>query len=200
MSKRKFLTPEEIFLLLETIARTSNTFRDKCMVYMSFIHGLRASELTGLKLSDYDPLSNKINIRRLKGGFSTTHPLLPAEVKLLNDWLVEREKYPGNESPWIFLSRKGGRISRQQFYIMVRDYGRLAKLPVHLHPHMLRHACGFSLAERGNDTRLIQDYLGHRNIRHTVHYTASNAARFARAWQKNETEQRDIVSEIICNP
>ncbi|WP_163589848.1 tyrosine-type recombinase/integrase, partial [Klebsiella pneumoniae] len=67
---------------------------------------------------DYDPLSNKINIRRLKGGFSTTHPLLPAEVKLLNDWLVEREKYPGNELPWIFLSRKGGRISRQQFYIM----------------------------------------------------------------------------------
>ncbi|MNG54808.1 Tyrosine recombinase XerC [compost metagenome] len=197
MSKRKFLTPEEIFLLLKTITMARNTCRDKCMIYMGFIHGLRVSELTGLRLSDYDPLSNKINIRRLKGGFSTTHPLLPAEVTLLNNWLKERGGYLGSDSPWIFLSRKGGRISRQHFYIMVRNYGRLAKLPVHLHPHMLRHACGFSLAERGNDTRLIQDYLGHRNIRHTVHYTASNAARFARAWQKDETEQRDMVSEIV---
>ncbi|WP_279616106.1 tyrosine-type recombinase/integrase [Kosakonia oryziphila] len=47
---------------------------------------------------------------------------------------------------------------------------------------MLRHACGYALAELGNDTRLIQDYLGHRNIQHTVLYTAANSARFKNAW------------------
>jgi len=58
-----------------------------------------------------------------------------------------------------------------------------AGLPLHAHPHMLRHACGYALADQGADTRLIQDYLGHRNIQHTVRYTASNPARFQRLWQ-----------------
>ena len=51
------------------------------------------------------------------------------------------------------------------------------------HPHMLRHACGFALADQGADTRLIRDYLGHRNIQHTVRYTATNPARFERLWR-----------------
>ncbi|ECH5906058.1 tyrosine-type recombinase/integrase, partial [Salmonella enterica] len=52
-----------------------------------------------------------------------------------------------------------------------------------IHPHMLRHACGYALANQGLDTRLIQDYLGHRNISHTVRYTASNPDRFKKVWQ-----------------
>ncbi|WP_273831274.1 tyrosine-type recombinase/integrase, partial [Serratia bockelmannii] len=66
--------------------------------------------------------------------------------------------------PWLFLSQRGTRLSRQRFYQLLRRYGERAGLPLPLHPHMLRHACGYNLAERGNDTRLIQDYLGHRNI------------------------------------
>ena len=62
-------------------------------------------------------------------------------------------------------------------------YGELAGLPVEAHPHMLRHACGFALADQGADTRLIQDYLGHRNFQHTVKYTATNPARFERLWR-----------------
>ncbi|MFZ5179114.1 tyrosine-type recombinase/integrase, partial [Enterobacter kobei] len=58
------------------------------------------------------------------------------------------------------------------------------------HPHMLRHACGFALADRGVDTRLIQDYLGHRNIRHTVRYTASNAERFEGVWRLKNKKKR----------
>jgi type 1 fimbriae regulatory protein FimB len=66
---------------------------------------------------------------------------------------------------------------------MIRDYGRNAGLSVASHPHMLRHACGYALADQGADTRLIQDYLGHRNIQHTVQYTATNPARFERLWR-----------------
>ncbi|MPZ21303.1 MAG: tyrosine-type recombinase/integrase [Luteitalea sp.] len=51
------------------------------------------------------------------------------------------------------------------------------------HPHMLRHACGFALANRGRDTRLIQTYLDHLNISSTVGYTATNPARFQRIWE-----------------
>ncbi len=63
----------------------------------------------------------------------------------------------------------------------------LAGLPLEIHPHMLRHSCGFALANMGIDTRLIQDYLGHRNIRHTVWYTASNAGRFYGIWDNPVT-------------
>ncbi|MBS3895145.1 tyrosine-type recombinase/integrase, partial [Serratia marcescens] len=104
------------------------------------------------------------------------------EYRLLQRWLVERKYYVQQDVPWLFITRTGQRLSRQRIYTLVRQYGAAAQLPVRAHPHMLRHACGYSLAERGNDTRLIQDYLGHRNIRHTVIYTASNAERFHTAW------------------
>jgi type 1 fimbriae regulatory protein FimB len=68
-------------------------------------------------------------------------------------------------------------------YFSILQYGEKAKLPVVDHPHMLRHACGFALADQGADTRLIQDYLGHRNIQHTVRYMATNPARFEKLWR-----------------
>lgn len=64
---------------------------------------------------------------------------------------------------------------------------------------MLRHACGYELAERGADTRLIQDYLGHRNIRHTVRYTASNAARFAGLWERNNLMEWNLQNQRMEN-
>ncbi|HHA2250326.1 TPA: tyrosine-type recombinase/integrase, partial [Enterobacter ludwigii] len=80
-------------------------------------------------------------------------------------------------------SRRGGPLTRQRIYNLIQELGEKAGLSLCSHPHMLRHACGFALADRGIDTRLIQDYLGHRNIRHTVRYTASNAERFEGVWR-----------------
>ncbi|MGN2498400.1 tyrosine-type DNA invertase [Serratia bockelmannii] len=182
--KRKYLTGEEINRLLQTIAGDGGSVRDYCMVSMAFLHGLRVSELTALRLRDYDPLSKMIFIARLKGGMSSSHPVLPEEHVALQAWLAERRRFAGQGQPWLFLSQQGNRLSRQRLYQLIRRYGERAGLPLALHPHMLRHACGYNLAERGNDTRLIQDYLGHRNIRHTVLYTAANAARFRQVWQK----------------
>ncbi|HGK4757678.1 tyrosine-type DNA invertase [Enterobacter cloacae] len=180
--KRKYLTKDEMNTLLLAISNNMKSFRDYCMVSMAFIHGLRVSELTNLKIEDYDPLSQNIYIRRLKGGLSTSQPLLSEENSILLNWLNERKNLPGRDLPWIFLSNQGKKISRQRFYQLVRNYGRLACLPLDIHPHMLRHSCGYGLADLGNDTRLIQDYLGHKNIRHTVTYTVSNAARFKNVW------------------
>lgn len=184
--KRKYLSENEInYLLNEASSSGKMSGRDYCMISMAFIHGLRVSELLSLRLEDYDPLSMRIHIRRLKGGVSTIQPLLPGENAILQRWLTERNTWPGHEQNWLFLSRQGKRMSRQRFYQILRHYGETARLPISVHPHMLRHSCGFHLAERGNDTRLIQDYLGHRNIRHTVRYTAANVARFQAAWSRN---------------
>lgn len=97
----------------------------------------------------------------------------------------------------IFISRRGSRLSRQQAYRIIRDAGIEAGTVTQTHPHMLRHACGYELAERGADTRLIQDYLGHRNIRHTVRYTASNAARFAGLWERNNLINEKLKREEV---
>jgi len=61
--------------------------------------------------------------------------------------------------------------------------GKAAKMPFGVHPHMLRHACGFKLANDGHDTRALQHYLGHKNIRHTVRYTELSPARFRDFWK-----------------
>ncbi|EOA7664305.1 TPA: tyrosine-type recombinase/integrase [Escherichia coli] len=88
---------------------------------------------------------------------------------------------------------KGNPLSRQQFYHIISTSGGNAGLSLEIHPHMLRHSCGFALANMGIDTRLIQDYLGHRNIRHTVWYTASNAGRFYGIWDRARGRQRHAV-------
>jgi type 1 fimbriae regulatory protein FimB len=101
---------------------------------------------------------------------------------VIKTWLAERAKMKP-ETDGFFISERRGPLSRKMAWVMIRDYGRLADLAVDAHPHMLRHAYGFALADQGADTRLIQDYLGHRNIQHTVRYTATNPAWFARLWR-----------------
>ncbi|BBQ76883.1 hypothetical protein WP3W18E01_08510 [Raoultella ornithinolytica] len=140
--------------------------------------------------------SKCIYIHRLKKGFSTTHPLLNKEIQALKNWLDIRKTYPHADSEWLFLSRKGNPLSRQQFYQIISSSGGTAGLTIEIHPHMLRHSCGFALANMGIDTRLIQDYLGHRNIRHTVWYTASNAGRFYGIWD-NVNERSSVTA--FCN-
>ncbi|MCS4320768.1 type 1 fimbriae regulatory protein FimB [Serratia sp. BIGb0234] len=183
MNKRKHLTNNEMEKLLEASLQGGYGVRDYCMIYMSFTHGLRVSELCSLKLSDVDLKEKTIYIYRLKNGFSTIHPLRDKEIEMLKRWVELRREFNGAKSEWLFLSEKGFKISRKRVYSLIIALGEQAKILVKVHPHMLRHSCGFALADQGVDTRLIQDYLGHRNIQHTVTYTASNSARFLKLWK-----------------
>jgi type 1 fimbriae regulatory protein FimE len=160
--------------------------RDYCLILLAFRHGMRISELLDLHYRDLDLNEGRINVRRLKNGFSTIHPLRFDELEAIARWTQVRAGWKAaQKTNAIFISRRGTQLSRQQAYRIIRSAGEEAGTATHTHPHMLRHACGYELAERGTDTRLIQDYLGHRNIRHTVRYTASNAARFAGLWERN---------------
>lgn len=186
MTTRKFLTPDEVRRLLDAAAARANPERNAALIALGYLHGLRISELLGLRLSDLDLGSRVISIRRLKNGFSTVHPLHPSGIRLLRAWLKVRRGllHPDEgDNDWLFISREGTPLSRQQGYNILGSLSEDAGLSLRAHPHMLRHACGYALADNGVDTRLIQDYLGHRNIRHTVRYTASNAARFGRVWK-----------------
>ncbi|EPB4368034.1 tyrosine-type DNA invertase [Citrobacter freundii] len=201
MSSRKFLTHHEVSLLLQAVMTSRHPERDTCMILLAFLHGLRVSELLSLRLADLELVSRKLCVRRLKNGFSTVHPLLAEEVKYLRSWLGAREtiKSPAAEEDWLFISRSGRPLSRQRFYNLLAEAGKKAGLAVSVHPHMLRHGCGYALADNGIDTRLIQDYLGHRNIRHTVIYTASNSARFDRVWNRSKKGKKQLF-DPNCKP
>lgn len=179
---RKHLTGLEVEKLMAATKGSRNETRDRCLILLMFRHGLRVSEACGLTLAQVDTESRVLHVARLKGGLSTSHPLRGDELRVVKAWLTERKKMKP-ETEAFFISERRTRLSRGMAWVAVRKYGELAGLALSAHPHMLRHACGYALADQGADTRLIQDYLGHRNIHHTVRYTATNAARFERLWQ-----------------
>ena len=181
MRDRKHLVPAEVEKLLAATKGARHETRDRCLLLLMFRHGLRVSEACGLVLSQVDIDSRVLHVRRLKEGLSTTHPLRGDELRAIKAWLAARARMQPDTDAF-FLSERRGPLSRKTVWLMIRAYGRRAGLSVEAHPHMLRHACGFALADQGADTRLIQDYLGHRNIQHTVRYTATNPARFERLW------------------
>lgn len=182
MDERKHLVFAEVEKLLEVAKDSRHAARDRCLLLLMFRHGLRVSEACGLRVSQVDTESRVLHVARLKHGLSTTHPLRADEIRAIKAWLAERTKMQP-ETDAFFISERRGPLSRKTVWFMIGRYGELAGLPVEAHPHMLRHACGFALADQGADTRLIQDYLGHRNIQHTVKYTATNPARFERLWR-----------------
>jgi type 1 fimbriae regulatory protein FimB len=179
---RKHLTAREIEKLIEAARGSRNAARDRCFLLLMFRHGLRVSEACELELSQVDIESRVLHVARLKKRLSTTHPLRPDEIKIIKTWLAIRAKMKPHTKAF-FVSERRGPLSRKTAWRAIRNYGELAGLALPAHPHQLRHACGFALADQGADTRLIQDYLGHRDIRHTVIYTAANPARFESPWR-----------------
>jgi type 1 fimbriae regulatory protein FimB len=181
-SERKHLTGREVEQLISATKGSRNEARDRCLVLLMFRHGLRVSEACELKLDQVDIDSRVLHVKRLKGGLLTTHPLRADELRAIAAWLKERGRLkPAGKT--FFVSEQRTPLHRSTVNLALQKYGETAGLSVRAHPHMLRHACGYALADQGADTRLIQDYLGHRNIQHTVRYTASNPARFERLWR-----------------
>lgn len=182
VSERKYLTQIEVERLIAATKGSRNEARDRCLLLLMFRHGLRVSEACGLNLSQVDTESRVLHVARLKKGLSTTQPLRTEEVRAVKAWLIERKRMKPDTDAF-FVSERLNQLNRRTAWSAIRRYGELAGLPLEAHPHMLRHACGYALADQGADTRLIQDYLGHRNIQHTVCYTATNSARFERLWR-----------------
>jgi type 1 fimbriae regulatory protein FimB len=180
---REFLNPDEVTKLLAASRQqdlTRNPQRDYCLLFLMVRHGLRVSEACRLKLSDVDLVAKTIHVARLKHGKPAVHPIYNGgELKSLNDWLKIRHTIT-SEYDNVFLSERRTPLSRATVWALIQKYAQAAGLDaLKVHPHMLRHACGYDLANRGADTRLIQDYLGHQNIQHTVRYTQLAPTRFA---------------------
>jgi type 1 fimbriae regulatory protein FimB len=169
-ARRDHLTGLEVGKLIAATRGSRNEARDRCLLLLMFRHGLRVSEACRLKLDQVDTKGKVVHIARLKRGFSTTHPLRGDELKAIGVWFKQRARMKPTGKTF-FVSEQRKPLHRSTVNLILDACSKAAALPFSAHPRMLRHACGFALGDQGADTRLIQDYLGHWNIQHTVRYT-----------------------------
>jgi integrase len=177
---REHLTEGEVERLLAAAKANRHGHRDATMVLVAYRHGLRPAELVDLRWDQVDFRGATLHVRRVKRGTPSTHPILGDELRALRR--LQREQDP--KSPFVFTSERGAPFTTAGFARIIERAGVQAKLAFKAHPHMLRHACGYALANRGHDTRALQAYLGHRNIQHTVRYTELSPTRFKDFWRK----------------
>jgi site-specific recombinase XerD len=176
---REYLTEAEVERLMNAAKGNRWGHRDATMLLVAYRHGLRVSELVDLRWEQVEFRTASLHVRRVKQGTPSTHPILGDELRALRR--LKREQEP--KSTFVFTSEQQGPFSTAGFARMVERAGRKAKLGFKAHPHMLRHACGYALANKGHDTRALQAYLGHRNIQHTVRYTELTPTRFREFWR-----------------
>jgi type 1 fimbriae regulatory protein FimB/type 1 fimbriae regulatory protein FimE len=177
---REYLTDAEVERLIEIAKDNRHGHRDATMILVAYRHGLRVAELTDLRWDQVAFATANLHVRRVKQGTPSTHPILGDELRALRR--LQREQQL--KSPFVFTSERGTPFTTAGFARMVERAGKTAGLGFKAHPHMLRHACGYALANRGHDTRALQAYLGHRNIQHTVRYTELSPSRFKDFWRE----------------
>jgi type 1 fimbriae regulatory protein FimB/type 1 fimbriae regulatory protein FimE len=176
---REHLTETEVNKLIAAAKGNRHGHRDATMILVAYRHGLRASELVDLRWDQIDFAAGTLHVRRVKQGTPATHPIIGDELRALRR--LQREQEPS--SPFVFTSERGAPFSTSGFARMIERAGQTAGLAFKAHPHMLRHACGYALANKGHDTRALQAWLGHRNIQHTVRYTELAPTRFKNFWR-----------------
>jgi site-specific recombinase XerD len=180
---REYLLELEVEQLIAVAKANKNTLlatRNHLIILLGYRHGLRVSELISLKWNQVDIHCARLHIKRLKNSNSGVHPLAADECPILK----KLKKHQPLKSNWIFATKFGIPITRDGVAKAVAIIAQVARLEIPFHHHMLRHGCGYELAKKGFDTRLIQEYLGYKSIQHTVLYTALDSERFNKLSEK----------------
>jgi integrase len=176
---REYLTREEVEQLIKAARRNRNAHRDATLILVASRHGLRVSELIDLRWAQIDFNRAELAVRRVKRGSPATHQIPGRELR----WLRRLQREQHSQSTFVFTSERGAPFSSRGVHKLVAELGVAAGLPFSIHPHMLRHATGFKLANDGVSTGVIQNYLGHRNIQHTVRYAELSSKQFKNLWE-----------------
>ena len=175
---KNFLNDVEIDRLLDAAKTGRHGSRDHLLMLMMCRHGLRVSEAVVLRRDHVNLAQARVWVQRLKNSLSVEQPIAGDELRAIKRYLATRT----DKLPWLFISERRQPMTRQSVNYLIRVAGKSAGLK-NVHPHMLRHSCGYYLANTGVDLRTMQDYLGHRDPKHTVHYTRVAGWRFEGLWK-----------------
>lgn len=178
------LDPAEVLSVLKAARKKS--VREWAMALLAYKHGMRASEICNLRLSDIDLKNENVVVQRLKGSLRTTQALtehrgepLLNELRALREWLRLRQS---DGSDYLFNSQKGGRLHRSQFFRLFREVARDAGLtPEKQHPHVLKHSLASHLLQANVNLALIKQALGHKSISSTMRYVATTDQQASKA-------------------
>ena len=173
--RRAYLSKDEV----EEIIKAARNERDRLMILMAYRHGLRVSELIGLRVSQLDLDTGRLRVVRQKGSEDSVHPLSGREIRSLRK--LRRGMPVG--APFVFVTSRGGPFTRNGFYKLLARAGEAAGI-AGVHPHLLRHGCGFKLVNDGVDTLSLAAYLGHKNVQNTRVYTKMSSTRFDGFWKE----------------
>jgi len=177
LRSREYLTPDEMTTIVLHAGKVGrHRTRDRAIILTMYRHGLRVSELIDMTWDQVDFKQAEMHVNRSKNGTPSVQPIKGDELRLLRK--LKREY----DSRFLFVSERGAPLSRSGIAAIVKRAGENADIGLAIHPHMLRHACGYYLANKNIDTRTIQAYLGHRSIQHTVRYTELAPSRFNNLW------------------
>ena len=176
--EQKYLRLDDVEGMIQTAQKIGrNGVRDAAIILMMFSHGLRTAELVALKWSQVDFKGGYIEIHRVKNGNDSIHPLRSPELKALCQLQQDNP-----ETEYVFVTERKKPLSTRLVRHLVARAGKQAGIPFPVHPYQLRHTCGYYLASQGYDIRAVQDYLGYKNIHHTVRYIQMSPQRFQNFW------------------
>jgi integrase/recombinase XerD len=194
----KALGEQEVERLIDAVSGDDPPARrDRALLEVLYGSGLRISELVGLGLSDADPASGMLLVRG-KGGKERVVPLGRLALEALDAWLgpggrpaMEPERWARRgDAEALFLNQRGGRLSRQGAWSIVRRHGAAVGLQDRLTPHVLRHSCATHMLDHGADIRTVQELLGHASISTTQIYTLVSTDRLREVYESAHPRAR----------
>jgi integrase/recombinase XerD len=187
----KALAEDEITSLLDAVVGDDpRARRDRAILETLYGTGIRISELVGLSLGDVD-LESRLLRAFGKGSKERLVPLGRHAVAALGEWLAPSGRGALSPQQWsrrgdqeaVFLNRRGGRLTRQGAWLVVKRYGDAVGLGAKLSPHVLRHSCATHMLDHGADIRTVQTLLGHASISTTQVYTKVSTERLFAAYR-----------------
>ncbi|APC96149.1 tyrosine-type recombinase/integrase [Francisella tularensis subsp. novicida] len=175
---REFLTEKEVNELMKAANRLGrHGHRDSTIIFIAYRHALRVSKLIALRWQQIDFEIGRISVNRRKNGIDSVQPLTGMELRALR-----RLKRDYSTTDYVFVSERKTPLTDSTIRKMIARAGNSTNIGMPIHPHMLRHSTGYKLANDSIDTRTIQQYLGHTNIKHTVRYTELSSRKFDNLW------------------
>ncbi|MGB1838651.1 MAG: site-specific tyrosine recombinase/integron integrase [Gammaproteobacteria bacterium] len=183
------LSPEDVEQLLNFRPENSIEIRDLALIELMYSSGLRVSEVASINLADFEEEMTFLRVMG-KGSKVRLAPIGRYAISAINNWIEERKKFSGIDTPALFINLKGGRLTVRSIQLRLEKISIKQGLP-RVNPHMLRHSFATHMLESSGDLRTIQELLGHSSLSTTQIYTKLDYQHLAKIYDKSHPRAKN---------